>query len=153
MSDSANNDPISSALNMTPLIPGDEPNQVTKLIGEMFDDSAKADFTTARANIHKLIESGTDSLDKLVQIAAASQHPRAFEVVSTLMKTLLDANKDLLDIQSKIREIDGADTPKNGDARVINNNLFVGSTLELQRMIKNMSKNDGDRELPGEPES
>mgnify|MGYP003348641293 CR=1 FL=1 len=150
MSDNANTDPISAAMNMSPLIPGDSPNQVMKLVGEMFDDSAKADFTTARANIHKLIESGNDSLDRLVQIAAQSQHPRAFEVVSTLMKTLLDANKDLLDIQSKIREIEHADTPQNGEAKVINNNLFVGSTLELQKMLKNMGKNDRDSDVSGE---
>lgn len=152
MSENANNDPIAAAMNMTPMIPGDQPNQIMKLMGEALDDSAKKDFTTARANLLSLIDTGTDSFEKLVQIAAASQHPRAFEVVSTLMKTLVDANKDLLEIQSKIREIEGADTPRNGEAQVVNNNLFVGSTLELQKMLKTMVKNDRARELPGEPE-
>jgi Terminase DNA packaging enzyme len=152
MSDNANNDPIAAAMNMTPMIPGDQPGQIMKLMGDALDDSAKKDFTTARANILNLIDTGTESFDKLVQIATASQHPRAFEVVSTLMKTLVDANKDLLEIQSKIREIDNSDTPQNGEARVINNNLFVGSTHELQKMLKSMGKNDTARDLSGKPE-
>jgi hypothetical protein len=153
MSDNANNDPIAAAMNMTPMIPGDQPSQIMKLMGEALDDSAKKDFTTARANILSLIDTGTDSFEKLVQIAAASQHPRAFEVVSTLMKTLVDANKDLLEIQSKIREIDNSDAPRNKDAQIVNNNLFVGSTLELQKMLKSMVKNDRSTDVvPGEPE-
>ena len=65
MSENANNDPIAAAMNMTPMIPGDQPNQIVKLMGEALDDSAKKDFTTARANLLSLIDTGTESFEKL----------------------------------------------------------------------------------------
>ena len=79
---------------------------------------------------------------KLGEIANSSQHPRAFEVLAKLMETMLQANKDLMELQSKIREINSADAPMSEHAKTINNNLFVGSTSELQKMIENM-KNGG----------
>lgn len=144
MTDNANNDPISSALNMAPMIPGDQPNQVMKLINDAFDDSAKTDFTTARANLLRLIESGTVSLEKLTEIAAQSQHPRAFEVVSTMINTLINANKELLELQTKIREISAADTSSGNNPQVVNNNLFVGSTQELLKALKNLNHEQVD---------
>jgi hypothetical protein len=148
MTDNANNDPISAAMNMTPMIPGDQPNQVMKLMGDIFDDSAKTDFTTARNNILELINAGKISLDNLVNLASQAQHPRMYEVLAGLIKTLVDANKDLLEIQSKIREIHNSDTPHNTDNKIINNNLFVGSTHELQRMLKTLSNNDRIKDIP-----
>lgn len=150
MTDNANNDPISAAMNMTPMIPGDQPNQVMKLMGDIFDDSAKTDFTTARNNILALIDAGKISLDNLVSLASQAQHPRMYEVLAGLIKTLVDANKDLLEIQSKIREIHNSDTPQNADNKIINNNLFVGSTHELQRMLKTLSNNDRIKDIPGQ---
>jgi hypothetical protein len=93
--------------------------------------------------LYEVIQSGKEAMDKLGQIAASSQHPRAFEVLSKMMETMIQANKDLLELQTKIREIDVADAPTNEKAKTINNNLFVGSTAELQKMIKDMNtKND-----------
>jgi len=148
MTNNSNTDPISAAMNMTPIIPGDQPNQVMKLMGDIFDDSAKTDFTTARNNILDLINAGKMSLDNLVSLASQAQHPRMYEVLAGLIKTLVDANKDLLEIQSKIREIHSADTPQNNtDGNIINNNLFVGSTHELQRMLKTLSGKNKNIEL------
>ena len=65
------------------------------------DDIAK-DYTYARENLYDVIEKGTSALDELVHLAKASEHPRAFEVVSQLTKTLVDANKDFLEIQSSV---------------------------------------------------
>jgi hypothetical protein len=135
--DSANNDPIGSALNMTPM-PYDP---VQKLMGQALDDSAQTDFTQARANIMDLISKGTESFDKLSMIAEASQHPRAFEVLSTMFNSLIEANKELLDLQLKIRKIDDAGKVSNDEARVINNNLFV-STAELHKMLKSIPKDE-----------
>ena len=75
-------------------------------------------------------------------IASQSQHPRAFEVLAKLIDTNVAANEKLLQLQSKIREIDAADAPLSEKAQTINNNLFVGSTAELQKMIQHMSKKD-----------
>jgi hypothetical protein len=115
---------------------------IDKLLEQGHDDSASNDFEMARANIHEMINDGKDSLVKLAQIAASSQHPRAFEVYAKLMDTMLNANKELLNLQTKIREINHADSPVNEKAKSVTNNLFVGSTAELQKMIQEMKKDD-----------
>lgn len=135
MEEKANNDPIANALNMAPL----QSTFIKELEAVAHDDSAKQDFEVARANLHDVIETGKEALNKLAQIADSSQHPRAFEVLSTLMKTVVDANKDLLDLQKKIRDINDIDTPQNEKAKTINNNLFVGSTAELQKVIQDLN--------------
>ena len=63
------------------------------------------DYKYARENLYGVIEKGTDALDNLIDLAKASEHPRAFEVVAQLTKTLVDANKDLLDIQKKVKDL------------------------------------------------
>lgn len=136
--DNANNDPISKALNLAPMVGEDK---IKSIVAHAHDDSAKNDFEMARSNIHEVIQNGTYAIEKLSQIADSSQHPRAFEVLATLMKTMLDANKDLLDLQKKIREIESADTPMNENAKQVTNNLFVGSTADLQKALENMKKN------------
>ena len=91
------------------------------------------DYKYARENLYGVIEKSTDALDNLIDLAKASEHPRAFEVVAQLTKTLVDANKDLLDIQKKVKDLkreDKRENPKN-----VTNALFVGSTAELQKMI------------------
>jgi hypothetical protein len=135
------NDPIGKALGLTPI--EKTTDIISNMLAEAHDDSAKSDFETARANIHNMLLNGNEAMIKLAQIADSSQHPRAFEVLSKLMDTMLNANEKLLDLQTKIREIDSADSPVNEKAKTINNNLFVGSTAELQKVLKEM-KNNGD---------
>jgi hypothetical protein len=132
----ANNDPIGNALGISPIT-----SVIKRLEKEANDDTAKDDFTIARSNIHNIIDTGSEALDKLMQIADQSQQARAYEVVAILMKNLLDANKDLLSIQKTIREIHDIEKPTN-NTTVNHNNLFVGSTAELQKVIKDMKKND-----------
>jgi hypothetical protein len=75
-------------------------------------------------------------------LAKNSEHPRAYEVVATLIKTLADTNKDLLDTRKKKLDIDKArGASPNSDAKTVNNNLFVGSTAELQKFLKDRAKN------------
>lgn len=136
MTDNANNDPLSNALGINPLQKTD--GTVKNIVAKAHDDSALGDFETARANIHTMIMNAQDAIDKLAQIADSSQHPRAFEVLAKLIETGVQANKDLLDLQQKIREIKMADNPTNEKAKTINNNLFVGSTAELQKVIANL---------------
>ena len=83
--------------------------------------------------MYGVIEKGTDALDNLIDLAKASEHPRAFEVVAQLTKTLVDANKDLLDIQKKVKDLKREDKKEN--TKNVTNALFVGSTAELQKMI------------------
>ena len=116
--------------------------EIETLIAKAHDNSAKNDFEAARANLYEAIQTGQEAMDKLLEIASQSQHPRAFEVLAKLIDTNVAANEKLLQLQSKIREIDAADAPMSERAQTINNNLFVGSTAELQKMIQNMSKKD-----------
>jgi hypothetical protein len=130
-----NNDPLGKALNLAPM---STEIAVREVMARSQDDSAKTDFNMARSNIHEIIQTGTQAIDRLLMIAEQSQHPRAFEVLATLMKVQLDANKALLDNQKDIRAIEAADEPHNEDAKAVTNNLFVGSTAELQSMIESM---------------
>lgn len=132
-------DPIGKALGLEPI--EKTTNAVTQIIATAHDDSAKQDFELARANIHGMLMNGNEAMEKLAQIADSSQHPRAFEVLAKLMDTMLVANEKLLDMQTKIRQIDSADAPVNEKAKSITNNLFVGSTAELQKVLKGMKQN------------
>ena len=133
------NDPLGKALGLPAL---ENEKQIENLIAKAHDNSAKNDFEAARANLYEAIQTGQEAMDKLLEIASQSQHPRAFEVLAKLIDTNVAANEKLLELQSKIREIDAADAPMNEKAQTINNNLFVGSTAELQKMIQNMNKKD-----------
>jgi hypothetical protein len=114
---------------------------VKAIVSEAHNDSAKNDFEMARSNIHEVIQNGSFAIEKLAQIADSSQHPRAFEVLAKLMDTMLQANKDLLDLQKTIREISAKDAPVNGDSKSVTNNLFVGSTADLQKALEEIKKN------------
>ena len=126
-------DSIGEALNLEPVA-----TQVQTIIEKAYDDSARTDFESARANIHEIIQNGATAMETLAQIADSSQHPRAFEVLAKLMETMLQANKDLMVLQKEIRDIDAASQPLNGKAQNVTNNLFVGSTSELQKVIENL---------------
>lgn len=138
INDDDNENPIDRALNLGPI------NQtysktISSIISQARDDSADEDFTFARANIREVIENGTDAIAKLTVIAQQSQNPRAYEVLAKLMDTITNASKELLELQEKIRTIDKANLPRDDEAKnQVTNNLFVGSTHELQRMIENM---------------
>ena len=133
------NDPLGKALGI-PVLQNEK--QVENLIAKAHDNSAKNDFEAARANLYEAIQTGQEAMDKLLEIASQSQHPRAFEVLAKLIDTNVAANEKLLQLQSKIREIDAADAPLIDRAQNINNNLFFVSTAELQKMIQNMNKKD-----------
>ena len=95
------------------------------------------DYQFARENLYSVIDKGTQALDSLLELAKVSEHPRAFEVVATLSKTLMDANKDLLSIQKKVKELQKEGEDSGGStSQNITNALFVGSTADLQKMLK-----------------
>ena len=91
------------------------------------------DYKYARNNLYDVIDKGNEALDYLLELAKASEHPRAFEVVGQITKTLVDANNNLLDLQKKIKDLSkDEDKPQN-----VTNSLFVGSTDELLKLLKN----------------
>ena len=107
------------------------------------DDKMNKDYEYARSNFYNVIESGTEALEQMLDVAKASEHPRAYEVVSTIMKTLVDANKDLVAMSTKKVESEEKANSESPNGLTTNNNLFVGSTNELQQLIKDMKNSDG----------
>ena len=108
-----------------------------RVVPAVTDDDSETDFQYARENLYNLIERGTDGLDELLEIAKQSQHPRAFEVVQQTIGQLTTTNKELLNLHKTKKDI----KVEKGGPTSVNNNLFVGSTAELQKMLK--AKKDG----------
>ena len=92
------------------------------------------DFKYSRENLYHIIERGQDALSGILQVAQETDHPRAYEVAGQLLKTNAENTEKLVNLQSIKKKLREADQPQ----RVTNNNsLFVGSTQELQQLIKN----------------
>ena len=98
--------------------------------------------STARSNLRELLTTGKAALEHALEVAKSSEHPRAFEVVGNLMKQLADVNQQLMDIHQQKQKLDGPKEVKKTGDRVTNNAIFVGSTNELSKMIKNMNKGE-----------
>lgn len=106
------------------------------------DSKVEDDYDLTRGNIQALLSQGHEALASALEIAKASEHPRAFEVVGNLMKQLVDANQQLMDLHKQKQKLDEP-SKKEGAKQVTNNNaIFVGSTSELNKLIKNMTKGD-----------
>ena len=134
-------DNLTKALEMNPLVVEEQKEEQLPAVVEETND-AEQDFELARKNLQELAKKGSKALDELIMLAKNSEHPRAYEVVATLIKTLADTNKDLLDTRKKKLDIDKArGASPNSDAKTVNNNLFVGSTAELQKFLKDRAKN------------
>ena len=134
-------DNLTKALEMNPLVVEEQKEEQIPAVVEETND-AEQDFELARKNLQELAKKGNKALDELIMLAKNSEHPRAYEVVATLIKTLADTNKDLLDTRKKKLDIDKArGASPNNDAKTVNNNLFVGSTAELQKFLKDRAKN------------
>lgn len=93
-----------------------------------------ADFEYARENMMEVINKGQEALFDLMDVARQSQHPRAYEVLATMMNTMVGASKDLLDLQAKKKKI--LEDDPSASPQQVTNNLFVGSTADLQKYLK-----------------
>ena len=136
------NDEIGKSLGLEPLDDVVE-GKVVERTEVPTDDKMNKDYEYARSNFYNVIESGTEALEQMLDVAKASEHPRAYEVVSTIMKTLVDANKDLVAMSTKKVESEEKASSESPNGLTTNNNLFVGSTNELQQLIKDMKNSDG----------
>ena len=125
-------DPLARTFDLAPL---EISNQVVP-----FNDNKKIndDFEFARANLIAAIDKGQEALSGILDVATMSQHPRSYEVVATLVKAVSDANKDLLELQKRHKEL----TDEPTGPSTVNNNLFVGSTAELQKLLKKHNGED-----------
>lgn len=95
-------------------------------------DDPQKDYEYSRGQLYSLISKGQEAVDGILEIAQESGHPRAFEVAGQLIKSVADTTDKLIDLQKKMRDLD---SPQKGPTTV-NNSLFVGSTAELSKLIK-----------------
>jgi hypothetical protein len=101
----------------------------------MSDDSnpnIRSDYHYSRETYYDLIEKGRESLDLMIEVARESEHPRAFEVLSNMIKNISDVNDKLMDLNKKNKEISQT---KEEQKTITNNNVFIGSTTDLQRLL------------------
>ena len=122
-----NRDVIGQSLGLPPMT---EKSKISSIIPMIQNN----DYDYARKNLYDVIEKGTAALEDIIDIAKQSESPRAFEVVTNLIKTMVDANKDLLELQKKNKDIMKSDDATQNN--VTNNNLIL-TTGDLLKMIKN----------------
>jgi hypothetical protein len=139
-------DIIKRALGMNDEPTEEEPKALVPY--EITTEESKAidlDFDEIHANFTDYIEKGTDALNEIIIIAKQSQHPRAFEVLSTLLKTIADLNMNKISLHKKKLDLKPKDVPHTkGTGGITNNNLFVGSTAEIQKILENMNKKNNE---------
>ena len=108
-----------------------DPPAVIESDAENRDEDVNADYEKSREHYYKLLEKGNDALEYSLEIAKQTDHPRAFEVVGQLIDKLTTTNKELLNLHKTKKDISTEKGPTN-----VTNALFVGSTAELQKMLK-----------------
>ena len=127
-------DKLNEVLNIAAdVLPATTQEENTELVIPQ-DKDPDTDFEIGRENLYKLLDKGNDAIDGILALAKEGEHPRAYEVAGQLIKTVADVSKDLLELQEKLKKI--KDVPNTGP-KSVTNALFVGSTTELQKLLKN----------------
>ncbi len=104
-------------------------------------DDVEKDYDYTRANLYSLIEKGQESLNGIMELAGESASPRAYEVAGQIIKSVADTTDKLMELQKKVKEVD--EEKAKGPSTVTNNAVFVGSTTDLQKMLKKGFLDDG----------
>jgi hypothetical protein len=99
----------------------------------------ESDYDTTRNNLRILLQQGQEALQKSLDVAMQSEHPRAFEVVGNLMKQLAEVNQQLMDLHQQKQKLDEPSKAEKAKQVTNNNAIFVGSTAELNKLIKKMN--------------
>tara|TARA_Y100000034_G_C6892063_1_gene410601 strand:- start:850 stop:1275 length:426 start_codon:yes stop_codon:yes gene_type:complete len=104
------------------------------------EENLDTDLKYTRENLYNLIERGTDAIEELVQVAKESEHPRAYEVVGQLLKTVSETNGKLLEVHKIKKDITREEREVSIKSQNVTNALFVGSTAELQKLLNGKSE-------------
>lgn len=115
-----------------------EPSKPKPPVRQEKDDQTK-DYEYTRGQLYSLIDKGREALDGALEVAQESGHPRAYEVAVNAMKQVADATDKLIDLQQKMKNLEAPTKQAVGNTT---NNLFVGSTADLQKMLKQINKNE-----------
>ena len=118
------------------------PEVVEKKVEKLKDsvDDIKKDYEYTRGNLYSIIEKGQEALNGVLELAQESEMPRAYEVAGQLIKNVADATDKLLDLQKKLKDVEEEKQVKGPST--VNNALFVGSTADLAKMLKDGLKED-----------
>ena len=134
----SNYDPIDKALNIENNIEvsNTPENGCVKRQDKLknISDDIEKDYDYTRANLYSLIEKGQESLNGIMELAGESASPRAYEVAGQIIKSVADTTDKLMDLQKKVKEVD--EEKAKGPSQVTNNAVFVGSTSDLSKMLK-----------------
>jgi len=117
-----------------------EKNAIEKRI-ERYENSkedVRKDYEYTRGNLYSIIEKGQEAINGILELAQESEMPRAYEVAGQLIKSVSDATDKLMDLQKKLKDVNREEESKG--PTTVNNALFVGSTADLQKMLKNAGK-------------
>ena len=130
---------LDDAFNITPQVEVDESDVVVGVDREKPDRLAKDDITKdyeyTRGNLYSIIEKGQEAINGILELAQDSEMPRAYEVAGQLIKSVSDATDKLMDLQKKLKDVNEEQVSKGPST--VNNALFVGSTAELAKLLKN----------------
>ena len=107
-------------------------------------DDVEKDYKYTRGQLYSLIEKGQEAINGIMEVAGESASPRAYEVAGQLIKSVADSTDKLMDLQKKMKDID--EEKQKTQSNVTNNALFVGSTSELSKLLKQgiLNNNDSD---------
>ena len=126
---------LDKAFNITPEVVPEEPKPVVREKPDrLTKDDVSKDYDYTRGNLYSIIEKGQEAIDGILELAQETEQPRAYEVAGQLIKSVSDATDKLMDLQKKLKDVNEED--KKSPTSVTNNALFVGSTAELAKMIK-----------------
>ena len=129
---------LDNAFNITPSEVEVDPVEVKAPVGIQkppTKDDITRDYEYTRGNLYSIIEKGQEAIDGILELAQESDMPRAYEVAGQLIKSVSDATDKLMDLQKKLKDVN-EETQSKGP-NTVNNALFVGSTAELAKLLKN----------------
>ena len=133
---SKNYDSIDKALNVESSIVevDSEPVEIEKIDSESKCIDITKDYEYTRANLYSLIEKGQEAINGILEVAGEGDSPRAYEVAGQLIKSVGDVTDKLMDLQKKLKEVEEDNTKVSNN--VTNNAVFIGSTSELSKILK-----------------
>ena len=130
---------LDDAFNITPTEVEVDPVEVKEPVGiqkpdRLTKDDIEKDYEYTRGNLYSIIEKGQEAINGILELAQDSEMPRAYEVAGQLIKSVSDATDKLMDLQKKLKDVNEEQQTKGPNT--VNNALFVGSTAELQKLLK-----------------
>ena len=129
---------LDDAFNVESSIVSTDKNDVVKKPDRLTKDDIQKDYEYTRGNLYSIIEKGQEAINGILELAQESEMPRAYEVAGQLIKNVADATDKLMDLQKKLKDVNEEKETKG--PTTVNNSLFVGSTAELQKFLKQNDK-------------